>query len=335
MNAHKKTHSLGFLLQHFFTTYLKEERNVSLCTIAAYRDTFRLFFEFTEQQLKKRPAELSLTDIDVSIVLAFLTYLEKTRMNSIRTRNARLAALRAFMHYVSMHEPSVLATAEQILSIPVKRHERPLIGFLSLEQIEAILGAPDDKTWSGRRDRAMFATLYNSGVRVSELTAIRVSDLEIARDTSLRIQGKGRKSRSVPLWNKTSRQLKDWLAFAQLSGDEPLFPNRMGNRLSRTGVTERLVLATQTASMKCPSLSKQRVTCHVFRHSTAMHLLQSGVDITVIALWLGHESPVTTHGYIEADLSMKEKAMSSLRPPGTTTSRFVPEDKLLGFLSSL
>jgi site-specific recombinase XerD len=335
MKSANKTQTLGTLLQQFFTHYLQEQRDVSQCTVASYRDTFRLLLGFTEKELGRRPAELALADLDAKLVLAFLEYLEKGRHNTARTRNSRLAGIRSFMHFVSLKEPQALAACEQVLAIPVKRYERPLIGYVSREEIKAILQAPDENTWSGQRDRVLFATMYNTGARVSELIRMRVSDLTISETTAIRIHGKGRKLRSVPIWKSTARQLKQWLAVSALANDQALFPNRKGAQLTRTGITDRLMLATRQAATNCLSLSEQRVTPHIVRHSTAMHLLQSGVDITIIALWLGHESPATTHSYIEADLAMKENAMKSLAPPDGSCSRFKPSDKLMKFLDTL
>jgi len=261
------TQPLGTLLQQFFTHYLQEQRNVSCCTVAAYRDTFRLLFVFAERELRKRPAELALADINAKLVLAFLEYLEKDRQNTIRTRNSRLAGIRSFMHFVSMKEPQALATCEQVLAIPVKRYERLLIGYVSREEIQAILDAPDKSTWSGLRDRVLFATMYNTGARVSELIHMRVSDLTINGTAVIRIHGKGRKLRSVPIWKSTAHQLKQWLATAALADDQSLFPNRKGKQLTRTGITDRLILATRQAATTCLSLSGQRVTPHVVRHS--------------------------------------------------------------------
>lgn len=335
MKSANKTQTLGTLLQQFFTHYLQEQRDVSQCTVAAYRDTFRLLLGFTEKTLGRRPAELALAELDATLVLAFLEYLEKERHNTARTRNSRLAGIRSFMHFVSLKEPQALVTCEQVLAIPVKRYERPLIGYVSREEIKAILQAPDENTWSGKRDSVLFATMYNTGARVSELIRMRVSDLTISESAVIRIHGKGRKLRSVPIWKSTARQLKQWLAFAALANDQVLFPNRKGAQMTRTGITDRLMLATRRASTHCLSLNEQRVTPHIVRHSTAMHLLQSGIDITIIALWLGHESPATTHGYIEADLAMKENAMNSLESPNLSCSRFKANDKLLRFLDTL
>lgn len=335
MNSVDKTLTLGTLLQQFFTHYLQEQRDVSQCTVIAYRDTFRLLLGFAHKELGLRPAELKLADIDAKLILAFLDHLEKDRHNTARTRNSRLAGVRSFMHFVSLKEPQALAACEQILAIPVKRYDRPLIGYISREEIKAILQAPDENTWSGLRDRVLFATMYNTGARVSELIRMRVSDFTLSETAVIRIHGKGRKLRSVPIWKSTARQLKHWLAFANLSNEQVLFPNRNGVQLTRTGITDRLMLATQKSATICQSLNNKRVTPHIVRHSTAMHLLQSGVDITVIALWLGHESPATTHGYIEADMMMKEIAMNSLAPSDNNCKRFKANDKLLTFLNTL
>lgn len=326
---------LGPVLQRFFTDHLIQQRHASPGTIAAYRDTFRNLFTFTERRLGKRPAKLLLTDCNSKLILDFLNYLEDERKNTSRSRNARFAAIRSFMHYAAGQEPSVLAVTQAVLAIPMKRFDRPLIGFLSREQIEAILAAPDPNTWSGRRDRVMLATLYNTGARVSEITGMRIADLTLTPSAALLIRGKGRKERCVPLWRSTAKQLKTWLDQAPRAPEQPLFPNRVGGVLTRTSVSERLQLAVQTAGQRYPELTKRRVSPHVIRHSTAMHLLQAGVDITVIALWLGHENPTTTHGYLEADLAMKEKAMQALQPPTTKPLEYQPDDQLLAFLQAL
>lgn len=327
--------NLAVLLQWFFIEYLMEQRQVSPRTIAAYRDSFRLLLAFAEHRLGKRPAALAIEDLTAPLILAFLNHLEHDRHNCVRTRNARFAAIRAFMYYVGLREPPLLALTQPILAIPLKRFERPLIGFLTREQIRAVLDAPNANTWSGRRDRVMFGTLYNSGARVSELIAMRVADLSLTPVASIRIRGKGRKERLVPLWRNTVAQLRRWLDLLSQPPDHPIFPNRAGGQLTRTSVAERLRIAVDAATKLCPELADQRITPHVVRHSTAMHLLQSGVDINVIALWLGHESPVTTHTYIEADLAMKERALQALQPPGTPSRRYRAPDRLLEFLQGL
>ncbi len=327
--------TLGTLLQQFFAEYLMQQRHVSPRTIAAYRDSFRLLLTFTERRLGKRPAELSLQDLGVNLILAFLQYLEKDRHNSIRSRNARFAAIRSFMYYAGLKEPSALALTQPVLAIPMKRFERPLVDFLSREHVEAVLAAPDANTWSGQRDRVMFATLYNTGARVSELIGMRVADLSSKPTATIRIRGKGRKERCIPLWRSTAKQITRWLEHYPRLAESPLFPNRAGFEMSRTSVSERLSLAVQVAARRYPELAHRRVSPHVVRHSTAMHLLQSGVDITVIALWLGHESPATTHAYIQADLAMKERAMQALQQPKTKPLRYQPDDSLLSFLQAL
>lgn len=327
--------NFGTLLQQFFLERLIQQRQASTRTIEAYRDSFRRLLAFAERRLRKRAADLALADLNAALVLDFLQHLEQDRHNSIRSRNARLAAIRSFMRYAALKEPSALALAQSVLAIPMKRFERPLIGFLSREQIQAILEAPDPTTWSGQRDRVMFATLYNTGARVSELTGMRIADLSFESGPAIHIRGKGRKERQVPLWPATAKQLRRWLRRYPRELHQPLFINRCGGALTRIGVTERLQLAAQHAALRHPQLATRRISPHLIRHSLAMHLLQSGVDITVIALWLGHESPVTTHMYVEADLKMKQRALKSLQAPRNTPVRYRPPDRLLQFLQGL
>lgn len=323
------------LLQAFFLQRLINQRNASACTITSYRDTFRLLLAFASERHHTSPAHLTLAELDAVTVLAFLDYLEQVRGNCIRTRNVRLAAIRAFFYFAALKAPTELVIVQAVLAIPMKRFDRPLLGFLSPLEIEAIIAAPDVSTWSGQRDQMLWLLFYNTGARVSELTGARVDDLNLAHDTAICLRGKGRKERRIPLWKKTVKALKAWLRQSQLTADQPLFPNRFGQHLTRAGVDHRLRLAVKRASTHCPSLCQQTVTPHYFRHTTAMHLLQSGVDITVIALWLGHESTSTTHHYIEADLAMKEQALSALSAPAVASPRFQPDDKLLDFLNSL
>jgi integrase/recombinase XerD len=327
--------SFPCLLQQFFVQRLMQQLHASPCTVAAYRDTFRLLLAFAHRQLGKQPNDLALEDLNATLILDFLRHLEVERHNGIRSRNARFAAIRSFMSYVAFQEPSALAVARSVLAIPMKRFEQPLIGFLSREHIEAILAAPDRNTWTGQRDRVMLSTLYNTGARVSELTGMQVGDLTLAPSASVRIHGKGRKERFVPLWPDTAAQIKRWLRAYPRSHEEPLFQNRSGGRMTRIGFTERLRLAAKRAARQYPDLHKRRIFPHLIRHSIAMHMLQAGVDITVIALWLGHESPVTTHRYVEADLAMKERALKTLQAPSQVTLQYKPKDKILQFLQSL
>jgi site-specific recombinase XerD len=323
------------LLQRFFAERLLQQRNASPRTVTAYRDTFRLLLRYAQRETGKPPAKLTLNDFDATLVLDFLAHLETERHNTVRSRNARLAAIRAFAHYVALQCPPALHLAQQILAIPMKRFEKSLLGFLSRDEVRAVLAAPDTAAWCGRRDRVMLALLYNTGARVSEMIGIRVADITLAPTSSVRLHGKGRKQRTVPLWKETAVEIRRWLEYADLRADQPLVPNRQGRPMTRTNVAERLTLAVTAATQQCPQLQGRKVSPHSVRHTTAMHLLQAGVDITVIALWLGHESPVTTHGYIEADLAMKERALATIAPPETKHKRYRPTDPILAFLESL
>ena len=323
------------LLQRFFGERLIQQQNASPRTVAAYRDSFRLLLTYAERERGKPPAKLTLGDFDATLVLDFLAHLETERHNTVRSRNARLAAVRAFAHYVALQCPPALQLAQQILAIPMTRFERPLLGFLSRVEVQAVLAAPDAGTWCGRRDRVMFALLYNTGARVSEMIGIKVADLTLAATSSVRLHGKGRKQRTVPLWKETAADIRDWLKYTDLRADQSLVPNRSGLPMTRTNVAERLALAITAATTQCPQLAGRTISPHSLRHTTAMHLLQAGVDITVIALWLGHESPVTTHGYVEADLAMKERALATIAPPETKRKRYRPSGAILTFLESL
>ena len=323
------------LLQDFFHQRLVAQRGASAQTIASYRDAFELFLRYAEQRTGRPPSALTLEDLDAPMVLAFLDHLETTRANSPRTRNLRLTALRSFLRYASVRDPTALPVAQRVLAIPSKRFDRPILGFLSREEVQALLAAPDRTRWSGQRDAVLLAVPYNSGARVSELTGLRIADVLLDRAAALHLHGKGRKERVVPLWKSTAAQLRAWLPRIDRSPDRPVFPNRCGTPLSRSGVADRLRVALSTAAKRCPSLAARRVSPHTLRHTTAMHLLQSGVDITVIAMWLGHEDPATTHLYVEADLAMKEAALRHLQDPAPGPLRFRAADRLLAFLEAL
>jgi len=335
MNKKDLEITLSTLIQHFFCRRLITQRNASSKTIASYRDTFRLLFRYAQEKMKKMPADLQFEDLNADFVLKFLDYLEQGRNNSERTRNLRLAAIRSFIRYVSYRLPDSLSTIQEVLAIPLKRFDRPSLEFLRREEVEAIIEAPDKTTFSGHRDFVMFMTLYNTGARVSEIISLLVSDICLESKASVLIHGKGRKQRAVPLWSSTKRHLKRWLLELKSDSHESLFPSRGGQPLSRSGVEYRLRLAIKKATERFPSLEKRKVSPHTFRHTTAMHLLQSGVDITVIALWLGHESPTTTHLYVEADLTMKEKALRKLQDPSLKSLRYQASDSILSFLESL
>jgi integrase/recombinase XerD len=329
--------SLGFpsLLQDFFCQRLISQRNVTARTVAAYRDAFRLLLRYAESTLHRSPVALTLDDLDAPLILGFLDHLEHERGNCARSRNLRLVAIRSFLRYAAHRDPTALPTIQRVLAIPTKRFDRPLLGFLSREEMNAILEAPDRTTWSGQRDHVMLTTFYNTGARVSEVITLQVGDLDLDHGASVRIRGKGRKERRTPLWPSTTKLLREWLKCVSPNPDASLFPNRYDRPLSRSGVEQRLQVAVAIAEKRCPSLRGRRLSPHSVRHTTAMHLLQSGVDLTVIALWLGHESPATTHQYLEADLAMKERALQSLQEPGTKRQRFRPTDRLLAFLDGL
>jgi len=328
-------HNLGCLLQDFFCQRLIQQRRVSPRTVASYRDTFRLLLRFAERKLGKPVTKIELNDLDVNLVLAFLDHLEIDRQNNIRSRNVRLAAIRSFFHYAGLQEPSALASIQRVFAVPMKRFEKPMISFLNLKEIEMIMDAPDPKTWSGRRDRVLFAVLYNTGARVSEIVNIKCNDIENGKCTAVNLHGKGRKQRVVPLWKRTSQNIRQWLLQIDQHPQNPLFPNRFGRKMTRSGVEKQLQAAVIKTQEKCPSLKAKKVSPHTIRHTTAMHLLQSGVDLTVIALWLGHESVVTTHHYMQADLEMKKKALNRMREPNVGSTRFKPSADVLAFLDSL
>ena len=328
------TADLPSLVERYFSEYLMKQRNASPETISSYRDAFRLFLRFSEQRFARAPATLTLADFDAPQILAFLDSLEKQRHCSVRSRNARLAALRSFLQYAALQEPTALASISHSLAIPVKRFDRVPVSYLSQEEVTAVLHAPDRSSWSGHRDAVMLATMYNTGARVSEIIRLNVEDLQLGPIATLRIHGKGRKERIVPLWKETRRQLADWLRQISTAGGDPLFPSRRKERLTRAGFRSRLNAAVAIARQSS-SLRKRRVFPHLIRHSTEMHLLQSGVDITVIALWLGHESTATTHMYVEADLTMKKRAIDKITMPASKSRQYRPSDRLLAFLEAL
>ena len=335
MKTPPSTALLPRLVQKFFCERLTAQRNASPCTISSYRDTFRLLLSFMQKTKGRGPAQLKIEDFDAPVILEFLKHLETQRGNHARTRNARLAAIRSFMNYAALQEPSLMAMVNRVLAIPMKRFDRPLLGFLSRAEMNAILAAPDASTWSGRRDRVLFTTMYNTGARVSELLAVTRSDLQLGSLGYLQLLGKGRKERAVPLWKGTVKQIKEWLSELPHSGSSAVFVNRYGQPLSRSAVEYRLELAVQQAAQQHPSLKGRSISPHTIRHTTAMHLLQAGIDITVIALWLGHEHPATTHGYIELDLAMKRKTLEKLKQPKLARKKKKMPDSLIAFLESL
>jgi site-specific recombinase XerD len=328
---------IGFdqLVQDFFVRRLIGQRGASPRTIESYRDAFELLFGYLEQRLSKTPSKLSLADLDAPMILDFLNHLETVRHNSARTRNARLAAVHSFMRYAAVRDPASLAITARVLAIPAKRFDRPVLGYLTRDEITAVLAAPDRRTWSGQRDAVLLAVAYNTGARVSELTGLRAGDVLLERQTALLLHGKGRKQRVIPLWASTAACVRAWLGRISPGPETPLFPNRNGATMTRSGVRDRLDRAVATAEQTCPSLHGRPVSPHTLRHSTAVHLLESGADLAVIALWLGHSSPAVTHQYLEADLATKEAVLQRLTDPNPGPTRFRPPDRLLAFLEHL
>ncbi len=322
-------------VQAFFAEHLCQHKRVSSQTIARYRDPFRLLLTFVKETTGQEPSALHLQDLDAPVVLRFLDYLERQRGHTIRSRNARLAAIRSFARFLALRDPESLAITTRVLAIPSKRTDKKLIGYLTRPEVEALLAAPDRSSWGGRRDYALLLTLYNSGARVSEMTTLQRKQVCFGPPTFLQLTGKGRKERTVPLWPQTRQVLQAWCEELGDRADPMAFPSARGRPLSREGVDYLLQKAVQKAARVCPSLSMKRITPHVMRHTTALHLLQSGVDIAVIALWLGHESIETTHVYLEVDLAHKEQALQKLSPVEGEAARFRADDPLLAFLSSL
>ncbi len=332
----KASPSFAALVQSYFAEHLMQQRALSPQTVAAYRDAFMLFLGFAQSRLGKSPTTMAMADITPQLIIAFLDHLERQRHNCVRSRNARLATLRSFLKFAAHRDVSSLQVIERALGVPTKRFERPMLGFLSRKNMQAVIDAPD-ATWVGQRDRVLFLLLYNTGARVSEITGLKVGDVVLAdRAACVHLHGKGRKQRSLPLWRSTVKATKTWLKLnPQFDAASALLPNRNGHAMTRSNVNKRLALAVQTAAGANPDIATQRISPHTIRHTTAMHLLQSGEDTSVIALWLGHESPTTTHHYVEADLAMKERALARLQEPGAKIHRYRASDSLIDFLKTL
>ena len=329
------TTDLAPLLERFFTQRLMQERRVSPHTIGSYRDTFRLFLKFAEQRLHKPPCKLLFEDIEAPLVTSFLDHLEKQRGLSVRSRNLRLTAIHSFFRYLAYELPTHSAQIQRVLAIPSKRFTRTLVRFLTRPEVDALLTAPDQSTWIGRRDHAFILAAVQTGLRLSEITAATRDDLVLGTGAHVRVLGKGRKERCTPLAKPTVAVLKAWLREPPRGNGRLLFPNVKGERLSVHGVQYMLLKHAAKATSVCPSLKAKRVTVHLLRHTMALRLLEAGVDRAVIALWLGHESVETTQIYLEATLAMKEKALAKTKSPEGRPGLFRPGDRLLGFLNSL
>lgn len=323
------------LLQRFFTERLATQMNASPNTIAGYRDTFRLLLRYAERRLGRPPTRLALEDIDADLVTDFLVYIETERQNGARSRNTRLAAIRSFFRFVAMNEPAYLLHCQRIVTMPSKRHVKRAVTFLDSEDMEAFLAAPDRTTWVGRRDHLILLVALQAGLRASELIGLRRRDVVLGAGAHIRCEGKGRKERCTPLRRETASLLEAWIRGRNVGEEKPLFPTLRGDHLSRDAL-ERLVRRhSETAARSRPSLAGRNVSPHILRHSTAMELLRHGVDQSVIALWLGHESVETTQVYLHADLKMKETALARIAAPEQPPGRYRPDDQLLAFLEAL
>ena len=323
------------LLQRFFSDRLCTQMEASRHTIAGYRDTFRLLIRFASAQCGKPPTKLGIEDLDADLIGDFLVHVETTRGNGARSRNTRLAAIRSFFRYVAMNDPAWLLHCQRVLAMPNKRYVKQAVTFLDTQEISALLAAPDRSTWVGRRDHILLRVALQTGLRASELTGLRCGDVVLGTGAHIKCLGKGRKERSTPLRRDTAKAVQTWLKEQRGDAGRPLFPSIRGDQLSRDALEHLVHKHCLTASRSCPSLAGKRVSPHTLRHSTAMELLQHGVDQSVIALWLGHESVETTQIYLHADMRMKEKALACVATSESRPGRYRPDDQLLAYLETL
>lgn len=327
--------ALAPTLQAFFTDRLIRERHASPQTIAAYRDTWRMLVGFVSTRTGLQPCSLDLDDLDAPMISAFLDYLEAVRNNSVRTRNARLAAIHSLFRYAALRHPEHAASIARVLAMPPKRHDQIIVTYLTETEVDALVAAPDPTTWCGRRDRAMLVLAVQTGLRISEMIGLVCADVHIGAGAHVVCHGKGRKERITPLAASTIAVLKAWLDERGNAAAGPLFPTRTGKRLSRDAIEHRIAIYAAAAALTCPTVTAKHVTAHVLRHTAAMRLLEAGIDTTVIALWLGHEQVDTTAIYLRAHLGIKEQALARTRPPTVKPGRYRPPDTLLAFLEAL
>lgn len=326
---------LPALVQRFFTQRLLEQQGVSPYTIASYRDAFRLLLKFVTNQAKRPPSKLTIEDLGPEVIEKFLLYLERDRGNTVRTRNTRLAALHAFFLFVSIQEPTLGLQCQRILAIPTKRYEQATVEFLTENEATAVIAAPDTQTWIGSRDQALLLLAFQTGLRNSEIRSLKRQDLVFGTGAHVRCFGKGRKMRCTPLRPDVVTIMKAWLGHHPGKNTDPVFPSSRGGQMSSDALQKLVARHVATASVKCQSLKEKKVTPHTLRHAAAMSLLIHGVDLSVIALWLGHESTETTQIYLHADMGLKEKALAHTSPSGAVPARYKPTDSLLSFLENL
>jgi site-specific recombinase XerD len=327
--------AIAATMQAFFTERLIAQRRASPHTVTAYRDTLRLLLGFAAQRTRTPPCRLDIADLDAPMISAFLDHLEHQRGNTIRSRNARLAAIHSLFSFAALRHPEHAADIARVLAIPPKRSDQTIVTFLTSTETEALLAVPDRATRTGRRDHAWILLAVQTGLRASELTALNCGDVHLGAGAYVACHGKGRKDRITPLAPGTVTTLRAWLAQHAGTPDDPLFTTIRGGPMSRDALQQRLTLYATAARRTCPTLTSKNVTPHVLRHSAAMALLHAGTDITVIALWLGHESVTTTQIYLQADMALKQQALDRTTPPATTPGRYKPPDQLLAFLEAL
>ncbi|HZE92244.1 MAG TPA: tyrosine-type recombinase/integrase [Rhizobacter sp.] len=323
------------MLTRFFTQRLMEQRHASPHTIGSYRDTFRLLLKFTQAKLGKAPSQLAWGDIDAPLISSFLDALQEQRKLSARSRNIRLTAIRSLFRYAAFELPAQSEQIQRVLAIPAKRYDREQVHYLTRPEVEALLAAPDQRVWFGRRDHAWLLLAVQTGLRLAELLGLTRQDLQLGTGAYVEVLGKGRKHRCTPLTEQTVVVLHAWMKEPAKGDGRFLFPNRNGGRLSCRGLQYLLAQHAATAGKMCPSLKQKHVSPHLLRHTAAMMLLDAGVDTTVIALWLGHESVQTTQIYLEADLELKKKILAKATPPEGTPGIYQPDDPLLAFLTRL
>ena len=334
----KDNHSFQTLMQKFFLQWLMAQRDVSPETVKSYRDTFRIFMKYLESHHKTKPVAITINHLEAEYILGFLNYLEKERGNQSKTINTRHSAIGSFLKFLSFELPEYSGLISRSLMIPYRKEEKRQMDFLTKDEYQALYNSCEKGSELGHRDQLMLIILYNTGVRVSELIGLATQD--IITDSSglasyIHVHGKGRKERDIPLWKSTATFLRKYVDARNMDGSSKLFINRTDGALTRSGVRYRLNCLVEKASESIPSMKRKNISAHTFRHTVALNLLQSGVDISTIAIWLGHESILTTHKYMEADIEMKRRTLEKLQEPGSNSLKYRPDNAILAFLDSL
>jgi len=327
--------ALAPYISSFLREHLPKERRASLHTCEAYAHSFRLLVGFAASRLDVRPCRLEIEQLDVPLILAFLEDIEANRGNSARTRNARLAAINAFFRFLEYRLPACLDQASRIHAIPMKKTDEALVDYLTRNELQALLDAPNARTLSGIRDRAMLHLAFAAGLRVSELVGLRLDQLDQPALSTIHVLGKGRRERVLPLWKETTNALKAWLAVRPATKEPALFLNALGRTMTRAGFEYILAKHAVAAAQSQPTIGGKRVTPHILRHTCAMHTLQATRDIRRVSLWLGHASPQSTEIYLRADPTEKLEALATTSAPMFKPGRFQAPDKLLAMLNTV